>query len=415
MITLRKRTYSSGRQGWTADISAIPAGERARRRFRLQVPPHVTSRSGAQRWAEGQRRDIETQGPPPTTRAGRRQAEADEAARADQEREAQALTVADVVPLWLAECEAARHSPGTIGSRRRYAAYYIVPAIGARPFGELSDRDAATLRRALVDLAPSTANTAIAMARAMVRTMGPILGVRPPVERWGRIRDDRPQEAKAYDPATLEAVVAAAAALSPEHLAVVLLASEAGLRRGEILGLQVGDIDGDRLHVRRQVVADGVDLHVRVPKSGTGRMVPLSQRTAAAAAALAAGRSSGAWLVEREGSHGNPWTIRHLLGGALARAGLPHVGCHTLRHTGLSHMLAAGCDLRTVQAIAGHSSVTTTARYLHSLPEQVRAAGDRVAEWRGRAAVGTSTSLVPRPRKRSRKRRAVSPTCADAG
>lgn len=407
MITLRKRTYTSGRQGWQADIHAIPAGERARQRYRLQVPPQVTSRSGAQRWAEDRRREIETQGPPVTTKAGRQQAAAEVAAVEAEttRRNDAALTVAEVLPLWIGECEAARLSPGTISSRRRCITDYVIPVLGARRLADFSDRDAADLRRALADLGPGSANTVIAMTRAMVRTMSPILGVRPPVERWGRVKDDRPQEARAYDPATIERIIAAAGELSPEHLVVVLLAAEGALRCGEILGVQVGDVEGDRLHVRRQIIADGNVLHVRAPKANRVRTVPLSARAAAAVAALAEGRSAGAWLVERDGGHATPSVVRCDVGAAMARAGVPKVGAHALRHTGLSHMLAAGTDLRAVQAIAGHSSVNTTARYLHAMPDAVRTAGDRLAGYRREAAeTVTHVALVPQPRRRSRKK-----------
>lgn len=400
-IKLRQRTYKSGRHGWQADIHTAPAGSRIRQRFRLQAPEHVTSRSGAQRWAEDQRREIETQGPPPTTRAGRQVAEvaAVEEARVEEARAAATVTFAEVLPQWLDEGRAARHSPGTLAVRERLMAEHVLPVLGDRPLGEISDADAAKLRRALVDLAPSTANTVIKTARAMVRTMAPILGLRPPVERWGSIKDDRPREARAYDPATFEEIVRAAEALGREHLAVVLLAGEGGLRRGEILGLQIGDLDGAQLHVRRQVIDDDRDLHVRAPKSSSARTVPLSERTARAAAAVADGRPAGAWLIERGGTHATPAVVKGLVDRALARAGVPQVGGHALRHTALSHTLAAGVDLRTVQEIAGHAAVTTTARYLHALPSQVRTAGDRVAAWRREAATVTDLALVPQRRR----------------
>jgi hypothetical protein len=68
-------------------------------------------------------------------------------------------------------------------------------------------------------------------------------------------------------------------------------------------------------------------------------------------------------------------------------------------------MLAAGVDLRTVQAVAGHRRLETTARYLHLMPEQLARAGGVVERWRASEAAVTSAQLAPKLRGRGRSDR----------
>jgi integrase/recombinase XerD len=140
-----------------------------------------------------------------------------------------------------------------------------------------------------------------------------------------------------------------------------------GARISEAVGLVVDDLD----------FSDGSDVVTLRGKGGRTRLVPLGgyARRALDAylvrgrpALVAAGRGSPAVFLNRRGaalSRQSAWTVLHR---AAAAAGLPvdgphAVSPHTLRHSFATHLLDGGADIRVVQELLGHASVTTTQVY----------------------------------------------------
>ena len=142
-----------------------------------------------------------------------------------------------------------------------------------------------------------------------------------------------------------------------------------GLRASEAVGLQVGDLDTRRGFVRPH------------GKGNKERVVPLGREAAAAVDRyLRSGRP------ELVGSRPEPMLFVNFRGGALSRQGLYKIiqrhakavgladkmSPHTLRHSFATHLLAGGCDLRSVQEMLGHADVATTQLYTHLSPERIK-------------------------------------------
>ncbi len=117
-------------------------------------------------------------------------------------------------------------------------------------------------------------------------------------------------------------------------------------------------------------------------KGGHERVVPLTDKaTAAAAAYLAAraetGAGESAWLfpAPSESGHLTRQGFARELKDLAARAGIPSakVSPHVLRHAFASHLLQNGADLRVVQQLLGHADISTTQIYTHVLEERLRA------------------------------------------
>jgi integrase len=210
---------------------------------------------------------------------------------------------------------------------------------------------------------------------------------------------------------------------SRQHLAVFLgsvrddplfvlwwLVALTGLRRGEVAALRWSDLDLDAatLTVHEQiVVVDGQDL-VGPPKSASSRRtIALDKVTASLLRGLwrqhrtvrqATGRNRDGYVfVNAKGARLRPDYLTRRLAKLIAQCGLPPVRLHDLRHGAASLALAAGVDLKVVQAMLGHSSIITTADiYTSVLSEAAYAAAEASAAFvldaaRNRLSLGAAS------------------------
>jgi integrase/recombinase XerD len=157
------------------------------------------------------------------------------------------------------------------------------------------------------------------------------------------------------------------AALRDRALLETMYAS--GLRASEAIGLELGALDLEDSTLR----AFG--------KGSKERLVPVgSSAVAALSAYLARGRPRLIGL--RDESHvflnmrGRPLSrqgLYKIVQGHAATAGLADkMSPHTLRHTFATHLLAGGCDLRSLQGMLGHADIGTTQIYTHLTTDRLR-------------------------------------------
>jgi site-specific recombinase XerD len=160
-----------------------------------------------------------------------------------------------------------------------------------------------------------------------------------------------------------------------KHRTVLLVIYAAGLRLSEALSLCVGDVDAAR----------GV-IRVRAGKGNKDRVTILSPSLLAALRAYWRAYRPATWLFPGQGAQGHLSVhmiqkvcvrVREKLG--IAKAISPHM----LRHAFATHLLESGVDLRTIQQLLGHSSLSTTSIYLHVSVGALRESG------------GTSDLLAP--------------------
>ncbi|MCA1683356.1 MAG: tyrosine-type recombinase/integrase [Actinobacteria bacterium] len=150
-------------------------------------------------------------------------------------------------------------------------------------------------------------------------------------------------------------------ALPLRNRALVELVYSAGLRSAEAVGLDLADVDfeQERIHVRG--------------KGGKERMVPLGEEAAQCVAdylrdarpQLVRG-AENALFVSARGRRLDTSTLRRLFAHP-----------HRLRHAFATHLLEGGADLRTIQELLGHSSLSTTQMYSHVDGRRLRKVYDR--------------------------------------
>ena len=223
-------------------------------------------------------------------------------------------------------------------------------AVDVRAFVEYASHlGAARPGRRPSKLAPATISRKLAAVRAFLRhSLG---AARVPDARVAPRRGRRlPEQTRGADLDKELLALEGEGPIALRNRALVELVYSAGLRSAEVVGLDLADVDFEQELV-----------HVSHGKGGKERVVPLGEEAAHwvsrylhdARPALAAGANDALFLSVR-GRRLDTSTLRRVA---------PHP--HRLRHAFATHPLEGGADLRTIQELLGHSSLSTTQIYSH--------------------------------------------------
>jgi integrase/recombinase XerC len=151
-------------------------------------------------------------------------------------------------------------------------------------------------------------------------------------------------------------------ALGARDRALLELLYATGLRVSELVGLRLEDVDLSA----RQVRTMGKGRKERIVPFGRAAAAAVRTWLKARAEVVIAGRNEAFLFLNARGGPLADRSVRRILDRAMRGADVArHASPHALRHSFATHLLAAGADLRSIQELLGHASLSTTQRYTH--------------------------------------------------
>ncbi len=159
--------------------------------------------------------------------------------------------------------------------------------------------------------------------------------------------------------------------LGVRDVAMLELLYATGIRVGELVGLDLDDVDRERMVVR----VFGKGRKERSVPFGHPAGRALDRWLEAARPVILVEKSLPAVFLGARGQRIDQRAVRTVVHRRVAEVpGAPDIGPHGLRHTAATHLLEGGADLRSVQELLGHASLATTQRYTHVTTDRLRRA-----------------------------------------
>ncbi len=173
------------------------------------------------------------------------------------------------------------------------------------------------------------------------------------------------------EPQEVEAIMQAPDTTQPggqRDRAILEILYASGIRLGELVGLDVAHLDLARGEMR----VFGKGSKERIALFGEPALRALDLYLKEGWPRLLKGRRCRALFLNRFGERLSVRGVKSVLDRCARKAGLKWVTPHLFRHTFATHLLGGGADLRVVQELLGHASLSTTQIYTHVSPVRAR-------------------------------------------
>jgi integrase len=370
------RPYRGG--GWEVDIRVVSPDGTRQKRERKHAP--ISSRAAVGRWAAARERVLFERLLSPSQDHPRKEVP----------------TLQEFAPRFVdGHARANRQKPSGIASKTAILRLYLIPAFGRRRLDAIKSEDVQRLKAQLEVKSPKTVNNILAVLSILLKKAveWDVIERMPcrikllPIEKG---------TAAFHDFEEYERLVDVARAIDQRTYLIVLLGGEAGLRCGEMIALEWGDVD----LTKRQLCVRRSDWNGQVgtPKGGRQRYVPLTRRLTAALAEHRHLRSKRVFCQDDR----TPLTRQIVQNRMILAARRANVrrGVHILRHTFCSHLSMRGAPPKAIQELAGHADLTMTQRYMHLSPAALDAAIGLLERPSGDQSCGDIlATVVPLPKR----------------
>ncbi len=298
------------------------------------------------------------------------------------------LTLGAFLDRWLERAARLKLRTATYRSYEIHIRVHIAPRMGGYLLKEITPAHVQALY-GLMEEEGASARTRLMCHSILRRALGQAVKWEILIKNPAALVDKPRYQGKRVDPFTPEETAKLLLTARSDRLyALYVLAVTAGLRQGELLGLQWDDIDlvNGNIHVRRQMIENGLEFGLAETKTAKG-----ARRVDIPAMAVQALRDH--WnQMQREGHgaslvfvhpDGHPYRKGYILKFSfwrlLKRAELRRIRFHDLRHTAATLLLSQGVHPKVVQERLGHSQISVTLdTYSHVLPSMQRDAADKL-------------------------------------
>jgi len=304
-------------------------------------------------------------------------------------REPKRISFADFADKWLEDYASVRVKPSTLVRYIRIIRCDLKPFFGQMELSQISAELVQSFVAGMIKQKHRTKNRARWSPKTILHDLVLLKSMFKRAVILGYIHEspaqyvERPKvEDKEMDFLTPEEIELFFDNVTPKFRPLFMTAVMTGLRRGELLGLQWGDIDWNAglLHVRRSLYKG---TFVTPKSSRSRRAVTMSPELARCLKehkiACPPSKDDLVFCTELGTAIDADNLVHREFLPALRRAGLRKIRFHDLRHTFTALLIATGENVKYIQYQLGHASIQTTLdRYGHLMPESHREAGQRL-------------------------------------